>query len=318
MPHLPTPMSSQFSSSPPSWYIPAETLTDSPLATSTTGPNLGHLAHGSVAYDNAGRDHAYHNQRWTLPGYPSRYEPYAICDPISLPSSPFQPVQTPDGAFYDPFPRVVGYGAIYTDDARMKPGDGIRRQCFNCRVAETTTWRRSMINFGKLVRLTRLSSGMTFFFADAAFFQLCNRCGLFERTHGVPRPKAFPRRRRKRTRGASADQHEGVATSPFNSDGDCNFTDSSPYDASYASQFPDVFDAVDGTTTSPSQDTPWVTHDIPHVSPTHSHLSPSHGTAPERPMAYAVYHPDFPLPSTIPTTEAYTAPSWEFMSMHPN
>jgi hypothetical protein len=26
--------------------------------------------------------------------------------------------------------------------------------------------------------------------------QLCNKCGLFERTHGIPRPKKFPRRRR--------------------------------------------------------------------------------------------------------------------------
>jgi hypothetical protein len=148
-------MSSQFSSTPSSWYIPAETLTDSTLATFTTGPNLGHLAHESEAYDYAGRGHAYQDQRWTLPGYPSRYKPNAICGPqaISLPSSPFQPVKALDSTFYDAFPRVVGYGAIYTDDARMKPGDGIRRQCFNCRVAETTTWRRSMLSFGKLVRL---------------------------------------------------------------------------------------------------------------------------------------------------------------------
>ncbi|KAI0284766.1 hypothetical protein BC826DRAFT_878932, partial [Russula brevipes] len=66
------------------------------------------------------------------------------------------------------------YEVLYTDDARMKLGDGIRRQCFNCRAVETTTWRRSMLSQGKL---------------------LCNRCGLFERTHGVPRPKTFPRRR---------------------------------------------------------------------------------------------------------------------------
>ncbi|KAI0247091.1 hypothetical protein BJV78DRAFT_1076851, partial [Lactifluus subvellereus] len=66
------------------------------------------------------------------------------------------------------------YEVIYTDDARMKLGDGIRRQCFNCGAVETVTWRRSMLSPGKL---------------------LCNKCGLFERTHGVPRPKTFPRRR---------------------------------------------------------------------------------------------------------------------------
>ena len=32
--------------------------------------------------------------------------------------------------------------------------------------------------------------------------QLCNRCGLFERTHHVPRPEKFPRRRRARPTSA--------------------------------------------------------------------------------------------------------------------
>jgi hypothetical protein len=156
-------MSSQFSSPPPSWYIPAET--DSLLATSTAGPNFGHLALGSVAYDRPARDHAYHNQRWTLPCYPCRYEPRVVWDPIGLPSSASRPVKALDGTFYGPFPRFVGYRVVYTDDARMKPGDGVHRQCFNCRITETTTWRRSMLNLGKLVRLTRSSSRMTFFFS---------------------------------------------------------------------------------------------------------------------------------------------------------
>ncbi|KAF8473679.1 hypothetical protein DFH94DRAFT_620391, partial [Russula ochroleuca] len=64
---------------------------------------------------------------------------------------------------------------FYTDDAGLKLCDRIRRQCFNCRATATTTWRRSILNPGKLV---------------------CNKCGLFERTHAVPRPKTFPRRRR--------------------------------------------------------------------------------------------------------------------------
>ncbi|KAI9460736.1 hypothetical protein F5148DRAFT_965423, partial [Russula earlei] len=66
------------------------------------------------------------------------------------------------------------YEVVYTDDARTKLGNGMRRLCTNCRATETTTWRRSMLTLGKL---------------------LCNKCGLFERTHGVPRPKTFPRRR---------------------------------------------------------------------------------------------------------------------------
>ncbi|KAH9967569.1 hypothetical protein BC827DRAFT_1089877, partial [Russula dissimulans] len=66
------------------------------------------------------------------------------------------------------------YEIIYTDDASMKLGNGVRRRCFNCGATETTTWRRSTISYGKL---------------------LCNRCGLYERTHFMARPKNFPRRR---------------------------------------------------------------------------------------------------------------------------
>jgi len=75
------------------------------------------------------------------------------------------------------FSRIRTVGIVFTDDARKKLGDGVHRWCFNCRSTETTTWRRSSLSPGKL---------------------LCNRCGLFERTHRVPRPDKFPRRRRAR------------------------------------------------------------------------------------------------------------------------
>ncbi|KAI9460735.1 hypothetical protein F5148DRAFT_970317, partial [Russula earlei] len=62
----------------------------------------------------------------------------------------------------------------YTDEANTKLSNRIRRQCHNCKATETSTWRRSVLSPGKL---------------------LCNKCGLFERTHAIPRPKKFPRRR---------------------------------------------------------------------------------------------------------------------------
>lgn len=139
-------------------------------------------------------------------------------------------------------------------------------------------------------------------------FQLCNKCGLFERTHGVPRPKAFPRRRRHRSRTSSTDQ--SVTRARSNSDEHC--TTSSPYTSytsspetlytsrpytSNTSQFPDVFNAVDGATTS--QDTPWMTRDIRRLSPTPSHLSSSHSATAEQPVDY---HTDFQFLS-------YTVPS---------
>ncbi|KAG2102571.1 uncharacterized protein F5147DRAFT_746825 [Suillus discolor] len=67
------------------------------------------------------------------------------------------------------------YHAIgYTDDAATKLSDRVRRRCFNCCTTDTSTWRRSNLNPGKV---------------------LCNKCGLFERTHGRSRPDQFPHRR---------------------------------------------------------------------------------------------------------------------------
>ncbi|KAE9411397.1 hypothetical protein BT96DRAFT_748078, partial [Gymnopus androsaceus JB14] len=63
---------------------------------------------------------------------------------------------------------------IYTEDAATKVTDRIRRRCFNCYTSDTSTWRRSNIAVGKV---------------------LCNKCGLFERTHQRPRPEQFPHKR---------------------------------------------------------------------------------------------------------------------------
>ncbi|KAJ7919851.1 hypothetical protein B0H13DRAFT_1987695 [Mycena leptocephala] len=50
----------------------------------------------------------------------------------------------------------------------------VRRRCFNCCTTDTSTWRRSNLSPGKV---------------------LCNKCGLFERTHSRPRPEQFPHKR---------------------------------------------------------------------------------------------------------------------------
>ncbi|PPQ91733.1 hypothetical protein CVT25_013015 [Psilocybe cyanescens] len=63
---------------------------------------------------------------------------------------------------------------VHTDDAATKLTDGIRRRCFNCCTTDTSTWRRSNLSPGKV---------------------LCNKCGLFERTHSRPRPDQFPHKR---------------------------------------------------------------------------------------------------------------------------
>ncbi|KAJ7686328.1 hypothetical protein B0H17DRAFT_940535 [Mycena rosella] len=63
---------------------------------------------------------------------------------------------------------------VHTDDAATKLSDRVRRRCFNCCTTDTSTWRRSNLSPGKV---------------------LCNKCGLFERTHSRPRPEQFPHKR---------------------------------------------------------------------------------------------------------------------------
>ncbi|KAJ7574568.1 hypothetical protein C8J56DRAFT_978612 [Mycena floridula] len=63
---------------------------------------------------------------------------------------------------------------VYTDDATTKLSDRVRRRCFNCSTTDTSTWRRSNLNVGKV---------------------LCNKCGLFERTHARSRPEKFAQKK---------------------------------------------------------------------------------------------------------------------------
>ncbi|KAJ3910994.1 hypothetical protein F5877DRAFT_4581, partial [Lentinula edodes] len=71
----------------------------------------------------------------------------------------------PGGPVNNDFP------VVYTEDAATKLSDLVQRRCFNCRTTGTCTWRRSKLSPGKL---------------------LCNKCGLFERTHSRPRPAQLP------------------------------------------------------------------------------------------------------------------------------
>ncbi|KAJ7839470.1 hypothetical protein B0H14DRAFT_1069154 [Mycena olivaceomarginata] len=63
---------------------------------------------------------------------------------------------------------------VHTDDATTKLSDRVRRRCFNYCTTDTSTWRRSNLSPGKV---------------------LCNKCGLFERTHSRARPEQFPHKR---------------------------------------------------------------------------------------------------------------------------
>jgi len=279
-PRLPIPTSSQLPLHSPSWYIPSET--GSALAGSTAGSNLEHPAYRSKVFEYAPRDRGNHCYSWRFSSPPYGCDAHVLRHPLGHPLSPAQFVKAQDCASDEPFPRFMGYGKIFTDDARMKLGDGIRRQCYNCRATETTTWRRSTLSQGKL---------------------LCNKCGLFERTHAVPRPKSFPRRRRSRP-----SVRPSMDPPAFGNEGHYHFNDPLPNIPS-SSYFPDAFSTGGGATTP--RDMQWMTYDIPHTSSPSSHISPCHVTAEQQ----STYHATFQSPTTTPTLASCThSPPWELLS----
>ncbi|KAH8081304.1 hypothetical protein BXZ70DRAFT_633609 [Cristinia sonorae] len=88
---------------------------------------------------------------------------------VPLSTRAIRPAYVPTQAY----PGQANY-VIHTDDAATKLSDRVRRKCYNCRTTDTSTWRRSSLTPGKV---------------------LCNKCGLFERTHSRPRPEQFPHKR---------------------------------------------------------------------------------------------------------------------------
>ncbi|KAJ7447678.1 hypothetical protein FB451DRAFT_1411773 [Mycena latifolia] len=115
----------------------------------------------------------HHDERYDAHQHP---HPHTYAHPAGF------PIQHPGYAPYplhpappqnNPAPTSV-IQVVHTDDAATKLSDRVRRRCFNCCTTDTTTWRRSNLSPGKV---------------------LCNKCGLFERTHSRPRPEQFPHKR---------------------------------------------------------------------------------------------------------------------------
>ncbi|KAF8908328.1 hypothetical protein CPB85DRAFT_1222809 [Mucidula mucida] len=84
-----------------------------------------------------------------------------------LPASSFNYPPPPPAYSLSPH---TGLPVQHTDDAASKETQYLRRRCFNCHTTEPPSWRRSTLNPGKIV---------------------CNKCGLYERTHLRPRPLRF-------------------------------------------------------------------------------------------------------------------------------
>ncbi|KAH7914444.1 hypothetical protein BJ138DRAFT_1110631 [Hygrophoropsis aurantiaca] len=111
---------------------------------------------------------------------PERHDPQSIkledSTPLIVPSQigfPSHPLlhPHPHHPAYLSSPNAPGSVPIqHTDDAASKETQYLRRRCFNCHTTEPPSWRRSTLNPGKIV---------------------CNKCGLYERTHLRPRPLRF-------------------------------------------------------------------------------------------------------------------------------
>jgi len=84
--------------------------------------------------------------------------------------SPYPSPSLSGGAHPSYLSPHTGLPVQHTDDAASKETQYLRRRCFNCHTTEPPSWRRSTLNPGKIV---------------------CNKCGLYERTHLRPRPLRF-------------------------------------------------------------------------------------------------------------------------------
>ncbi|KAJ6460733.1 hypothetical protein C8R47DRAFT_1027513, partial [Mycena vitilis] len=83
-----------------------------------------------------------------------------------------------------------GLPVQHTDDAASKETQYLRRRCYNCHTTEPPSWRRSTLNPGKIV---------------------CNKCGLYERTHLRARPLRFDELRAgNKARGGKGGKAKGA------------------------------------------------------------------------------------------------------------
>ncbi|WVW83625.1 hypothetical protein I302_105646 [Kwoniella bestiolae CBS 10118] len=72
------------------------------------------------------------------------------------------------GSTGDSGDELSGDGTVtYTTDAEVKQTPELKRMCYNCTNKSPPSWRKSLLHPGKI---------------------LCNKCGIFERTHHKPRP----------------------------------------------------------------------------------------------------------------------------------
>jgi hypothetical protein len=156
--------------------VPTTNATPTPCP----APPRAHAQYHPHPDDHRGYDHHAHAQYapQPLPIVHGGYLPYQL--PGTMLSAPMAP---PSGG---PVGGGDGGGSViqvaHTDDAATKLSDWVRRRCFNCCTADTSTWR---LVLGKVA--SRIPCSSFTFANDNA--QLCKKCGVFERTYSCPRPE---------------------------------------------------------------------------------------------------------------------------------
>jgi len=134
-------------------------------------PPMNHH-HGHRAYDV--HEYAAASAPQSVPSHNMNGPPVGMTMATGGVTSAREPYGMPIPMPYAGGPMHSNVPIVYTEDAATKLSDRVRRRCFNCCTTDTSTWRRSNLSPGKV---------------------LCNKCGLFERTHSRPRPEQFPHKR---------------------------------------------------------------------------------------------------------------------------
>ncbi|KAJ7079542.1 hypothetical protein C8R44DRAFT_824756 [Mycena epipterygia] len=231
--------------------------------------------------------HAYHDDRYEHHQHPhyappapfpiqhSGYVPYPL--PGTILSAPMAPPAQNGGGQQQQGGGVIQ--VVHTDDAATKLSDRVRRRCFNCCTTDTSTWRRSNLSPGKV---------------------LCNKCGLFERTHSRPRPEQFPHKRGPlatstlRSRSPPAQQAQPTYNQP---------THYPPPNAQSASAPPPQ--------SHPSQSSSSASQQSPYIAPLAGPGQNQNGSAQNGSGAQngSASHPGTPLPSPNPNTNGSSHPA---------
>jgi len=128
---------------------------------------------------------------------------------------------------------------------------------------------------------------------------VCNKCGLFERSHAIPRPKTLPRKRRSRPPWV----YQGLdAPSDRDVDGRRRYNDCPAIMPFTGPPLHALSPRIYGETTS--RDTSWMTHNMPDVSSAPSRVSPRYIDTPEP----TISHANFQLPLSCPPQQHPSLP----------